>query len=416
MNLLKLRIVLVRLSITLVGFVSFLYYARQFEARSIIDALVFAAAIILFRVVDSRNPSFQISFDAPFVIAAILLLPLSEAYVIVLGSMLVASLISQEKVSLGGPIYQIAEKSLIIFSSGLMLGGKYMIGQGASGLNFFSTGSLSVIALCAIFFLFGLFIKELNTSLVKATPFWSSYISRLQSQVYMFFALSSIGVITALMYFSMGVYTLILFTIPLLAVRYSFKLLIDIKDTYHHTIAALSRVIEAEDPQQRSHSERVADLSTNIAKELGLIGDRLEAVSYSALLHDIGRLGLDEDSFDSYLDTDEITDDQIPHALIGAEILEQVEFLAPFASIVAKHHIPYSPNTRLIESEHPIESRIIAVGNYYDKLTNDSDISSRLTPNQAVARIKKESFQFDPKVVRSLINVLKRQGKLIAIR
>ena len=412
----QLRIVLVRSVVIITGFASFFYYVRQFELRSIIDGLVFAAAIVLFRLADSRNSSFQISFDSPFMIAATLLLPLPEAFVIVLGSMLVANLVSQEKVSFGGPMYHLAEKSLVIFSAGVILGGKYMIGQGDSGLNFFSTGSLSVVAFCGVFFLFGLFVRELNISLVKATPFWPSYISRLQSQGYMFLALSSIGVITALMYFSMGVYTLILFTIPLLAVRYSFKQFIDIKDTYRHTIAALSRVIEAEDPQKRSHSERVADISTNIAKELGLIGDRLEAVSYSALLHDIGRLGLDEDSFDSYLDTDEITDDQIPHALIGAEILEQVEFLAPFAPIVAKHHIPYSPDSRLIESDHPTESRIIAVANYYDKLTADSDVSSRLTPNQAVARIKKESFQFDPKVVRSLINVLKRQGKLIAVR
>ena len=416
MNSRRLKIVFLRIAVIIIGFSSFFFYVRFFELRSIADLFVFAAMIILLRLADSGNSSSHISFDSPFVIAAILLLPLPEAFLIILGSVLAANLITQEKVSMGAPIYQLAEKSLVIFASGLMLGGRYMTGQGESALNFFSIGSLSVIAICAVFFLFGLFIKELNISLVKATPFWSSFISRLYSQGFMFVALASIGVITALMNSSMGVYTLLLFTIPLLALRYSFKLLVEIKDTYRHTIAALSRAIEAEDPEQRSHSERVADLSTNIAKELGLIGERLEAVSYSALLHDIGRLGLDRDSFDSFLDTDEITDDEIPHALIGAEILEQVEFLAPFAPIVAKHHIPYSPNSRLTESEHPIESRIIAVADYFDNLTTNSDVASRLTPNQAVARIKKESFQFDPKVVRSLISVLRRQGKLISVR
>lgn len=147
-----------------------------------------------------------------------------------------------------------------------------------------------------------------------------------------------------------------------------------------------------------------------------LTGNRLEAVNYAALLHDIGKLGLETGSFDAYLDSDGITQQQIPHAMIGAEILEQVKFLRPFAKIVLKHHLSYEPNRRHNDIDHPLEARIITVANYYDQLTLGREVSQRLTPHQAIAKIKKDAFQFDPKAVRSLVSVLKKKGRLIVAR
>lgn len=415
MNSRQLKSLSTRIVIMAVGLSVFFYYAGQFQVKSAVEVAAFIVAVVAVKLTD-RFAEINVSFESPFIIAAIILFPLPDSLFIAVGGLLLTNFIRQEKEIPGGPLYLFAERSLVVFISSLWLGGKYLLAQGERQLNFFSYEAVLIILVCLTFFLFGLVLKEINLSLTRAVPFWPSFLSDLQllSQIYV--ALGSIGVLTALMFFSMGVYTLVLFIIPLLVVRYSFKLFLDIKDTYHQTIAALSRVIEVEDPHQSSHSERVAEMSTSIARELGLAGNRLEAVSYAALLHDIGRLGLDADSFDSYLDTDDITDEQIPHALIGAEILEQVEFLAPFASIVANHHVPFSPNKRQLDSEHPLESRIIAVANYYDRLTATREITRRLTPNQAVAKIKKEAFQFDPKVVRSLIGVLRRQGKLITVK
>ena len=216
----------------------------------------------------------------------------------------------------------------------------------------------------------------------------------------------------AMMYPSMGMWGVWLFGLPLIVVHYSFKLFLDIKNTYKHTISALTRAIQVEDHDQRSHSERVADLAVDIGKELGLHGEKLESLGYAAMLHDIGKLGLDVDSFDVLLDSREMNPEIAPHAQIGAEILEQVEFLKQYADVVRKHHLAFVSH-RAVNQEHPVEARIIAVANYFDQLTQTRIAERRLSTNQAVARIKKEAFQFDPKVLRALINVLRRQQRLI---
>src|SRR3989304_6767011 len=130
------------------------------------------------------------------------------------------------------------------------------------------------------------------------------------------------------------------------------------------------------------------------------------------MLHDIGKLGLDVDSFDILLDSRDMNPDLAPHAQIGAEILEQVEFLKQYSDVVRKHHLPFVSH-RSVDQDHPVEARIIAVANYFDQLTQTRIAERRLSTNQAVARIKKDSFQFDPKVLRALINVLRRQQRLI---
>lgn len=216
----------------------------------------------------------------------------------------------------------------------------------------------------------------------------------------------------SMMYSTMDMWGVFLFGLPLVVVHYSFKLFLDIKMTYKHTIAALTKAIQVEDSNQQSHSERVAALAIDIAKEMGFHGDRLEALGYAALLHDIGKLGLDVDSFDALLDSQDINDSIAPHAQIGAEILEQVGFLRKYADVVRKHHLPFE-SRRNVDLEHPLEARIIAVANYFDQLTQTPLAARRMSANQAVARIKREAHQFDPQAVRALISVLRRHEKLI---
>lgn len=413
----QLRTLTIRLIVMASGLTVFVYYFRLFRPRSLVETLAFIAAITLVRLFDLRlSAGEEVSLDASFTLAALLLFSFPDALLVSIGGLLLAALAQQPKVNFGGPLYLVAQRSLVILLAGLWLNGRYLLASADNRLNFFSWQALLVLGAGITYFLVELSLQELDNSLSKATPFWPSFLGALQFLAQIYLALASIGVLAALMYNAIGIYTLLLFAVPLIVVRYSFRLFLDIKNMYRHTIAALSRIIEVEDPNQRSHSERVADLATDIAKELGLTGNRLEAVGYAALLHDIGKLGLDVNSFDMYLDTKELSEDHIPHALIGAEILEQVEFLRSYAPIVAKHHLPFISSRRHVDVTHPLESRIIAVANYYDQLTLTREVSQRLTPNQAVAKIKKEAFQFDPKAVRALINVLRRQGKLIVAR
>jgi len=214
------------------------------------------------------------------------------------------------------------------------------------------------------------------------------------------------------MYRGMGYWSLVIFFLPLLVTRLSFKSFLGIRNVYRKTIEALANAIEAQNPNRHGHGRRVANYSVDIAKEIGVHGRELELIGYAALLHDIGMLGVDEDSLDHLLEQASSQSGEAPHALIGAEVVEQVDFLKDAADMVRKHHYPIdrlkSPD------EIPVGARIINVASNFDKLTRSDNPDERLTAYQAISRMKKDQgMKFDPKVVRALIDILRKQGRLM---
>ncbi len=401
-----------RIAIASVGLVLFVYHVRLADFSQILLAafMILVALVRLFEVVLPHGD--RISLDASLVIAAILLFDLPSALTIAIGAMLISTLSRQQKPDLGRPLYMLAQRSIVVIAAGFWLNGRYVTAPAPYTLDLLSFDLLRAAAVCLTFFLLEISLDQVSVNQKHESPFVPAFLGSLTLMGSTYFSLASVGVLISMMYPSMGIWSLVVFGLPLIVVHYSFKLFLDIKNTYKHTISALTRAIQVEDYHHKSHSERVADLSVDIGREMGLYGDTLERLGYAAMLHDIGKLGLDIDSFDAALDSRGMNKDVVPHAQIGAEILEQVDFLKEYADAVRKHHMPYS-NKRSIDSEHPREARIIAVANYFDQITQTPIAERRLTPNQAVARLKKEALQFDPKVLRALINVLRRQHKLI---
>ena len=216
-----------------------------------------------------------------------------------------------------------------------------------------------------------------------------------------------------LLYPFMRWWSLLFFAFPLLLTRHAFQLNLNIRRTYHHTIRALSRAIEAQAPNRQGHAERVTDYAVGIARELGVQGEDLKKIAYAALLHDLGKLGLDEDSLDSLLESKSSWNGESPHAIVGAEILEQVDFLQDASKIVRFHHEPFSGNA--IEQDGlPIGARIINVASRFDELTTAESADERLNFSQAIARLKKDQgLSFDPQVIRALIGLLQRRGEML---
>ncbi len=402
----------IRVVIVAVGFLLFFFNVRQAELNNLwLPALIVLVALV--RLAEIELPQGDgICLDAALVLAAMLLFNLPSALAIAIGGMVIATLSRQKTPDFGRPLYMIAERSIVVVTAGLWTGGRYVTAPAPNSLNLLSWDLLAAAALCLTFFVLEIGLDQLSVSNKHESPFIPAFLGSFALMSHIYFSLASIAVLIAMMYPSMGIWSILIFGIPLIVVHYSFKLFLNIKNTYKHTIAALTRAIQVEDYLHKSHSERVADLSVDIGREMGLFGDKLERLGYAAMLHDIGKLGLDIDSFDATLDSRNMNPDDVPHAQIGAEILEQVEFLKEYADVVRKHHLPFT-NKRNVNQEHPPAARIIAVANYFDLITQTPLADRRLTPNQAVARLKKESLQFDPKVMRALINVLKRQNKLI---
>jgi diguanylate cyclase (GGDEF)-like protein/putative nucleotidyltransferase with HDIG domain len=173
------------------------------------------------------------------------------------------------------------------------------------------------------------------------------------------------------------------------------------------TIQALALAIEAKDFTTYSHLQRVSVYANGLGKELKLDESQLQALWAASLLHDIGKLAVPEHiiSKPGKLTRAEFEKMKI-HPIVGAEILEQVEFPYPVVPIVLSHHekwdgsgYPYG----LKGEEIPIGARILAAVDCLDALASDRQYRKALPLDEAMAFVDSQSGKsFDPAIVALL--------------
>lgn len=223
-----------------------------------------------------------------------------------------------------------------------------------------------------------------------------------------YLTLAPLGFVLAAIYYYMGYIGLILFFIPLLLARHSFKMYTEMRENYLNTIETLIKSIEAKDKYTKGHSERVANYSVAIGKQMNLNEIDLEQLNYLALLHDIGKVGVSDTILNKNQKlTDEEFDMVKHHPQIGAEIVKDIKLLKDDQGVVLHHHerwdglgYPEGFKGELI----PLQARIIAVADSFDAMTSDRAyrraLSLEVAVNEIVACSEK---QFDPKVVEAFI-------------
>ena len=184
----------------------------------------------------------------------------------------------------------------------------------------------------------------------------------------------------------------------------------EIADLHMRTIEALALAIEAKDQTTHDHLQRVRVYAVEVAKELNVPADEMEALQAAALLHDIGKLAIPEHivSKPGRLTPEEFEKMKI-HPVVGAEILERVRFPYPVVPIVRSHHEKFDGTgypAGLKGEEIPIGARILSAVDFLDALASDRQYRRALPIDGAMARMMEESGKaFDPKVV----NVLRRK-------
>jgi diguanylate cyclase (GGDEF)-like protein/putative nucleotidyltransferase with HDIG domain len=181
----------------------------------------------------------------------------------------------------------------------------------------------------------------------------------------------------------------------------------EMADLHMRTIEALALAIEAKDQTTHDHLQRVRVYAVEVAKELKIDRSEMEALQAAALLHDIGKLAIPEHivSKPGRLTPEEFEKMKI-HPLVGAEILERVQFPYPVVPIVRAHHEKFDgtgyPNG-LRGTEIPMGARILAAVDFLDALASDRQYRRALPLNEAMARLVDESGKsFDPQVVAVL--------------
>jgi putative nucleotidyltransferase with HDIG domain len=173
------------------------------------------------------------------------------------------------------------------------------------------------------------------------------------------------------------------------------------------TIEALALAIEAKDENTADHLQRVRVYSMELAKELGVSADETEALQAASVLHDIGKLAVPEHiiSKPGRLTPEEFEKMKI-HPIVGAEILERVNFPYPVVPIVRAHHekwdgsgYPYG----LAGEAIPIGARILAAVDCFDALASDRQYRKALPLHDAMAKVVADAgTAFDPRVVEIL--------------
>ena len=184
------------------------------------------------------------------------------------------------------------------------------------------------------------------------------------------------------------------------------------------TLEALVNALEAKDPYLRGHSARVADLSANIATEMGFSEEDVDRVRMAGRLHDLGKIG----TRDAVVNKEgPLTADEFEHVkqhvIIGAQILAPLVHLGDIVAMVKSHHERFDGTgypDGLRGEEVPLGGRVIAAAEVYDALTTSRPYQEKMTPEQAVERMADLSGTvLDPKVYEALVRIVGRRQTLV---
>jgi len=175
------------------------------------------------------------------------------------------------------------------------------------------------------------------------------------------------------------------------------------------TIEALALAIEAKDHTTHTHLQRVRTYAVEMARELNLGEEQIEALRAAALLHDIGKLAVPEQIINKpgKLTPEEFEKMKV-HPIVGAEILERVAFPYPVAPIVRSHHERWDGSgypEGLAGEEIPMGARILAAVDCLDALASHRQYRPALPLAEAMEKVKEKAGSwFDPQIVSILEN------------
>lgn len=191
------------------------------------------------------------------------------------------------------------------------------------------------------------------------------------------------------------------------------RLYSELADSYVQTVLALANAMDARDTYTSDHSQRMAVLAEATGKEMGLDEEDLEALRWSALLHDIGKIGVPDEILlkPSRLDDEELATMRL-HPEIGANIIAPIKRLVNVAPIIRAHQEWYDGNgypEGMKGEAIPLGARILSVVDAYVAITDDRVYRKARSHQEAVSELERCSgTQFDPKAVNAFLEVLKR--------
>ncbi len=235
-----------------------------------------------------------------------------------------------------------------------------------------------------------------------------TYLARaLLHDLNVFVGLVLTGALFGELYGPLGWWALPMALLPYSFAHAAFRRLQETKVTYKQTIRALARIPEVSGLAVDGHADRTTDISTAVAKEMGLGPSVVEQVEFAALMHDIGRVSLNEPQVLRM----GFTDDDI--ARWSAEIIAESPYLERVADDVRQQYEPFRRPGQQDDPDISIVSRIVKVAAAYDWKVHEG----RSTPLSALETLHAgAAYDYDPEVVAALRRVLQNRRLLTPAR
>jgi putative nucleotidyltransferase with HDIG domain len=176
------------------------------------------------------------------------------------------------------------------------------------------------------------------------------------------------------------------------------------------SMMSLVGAIEAKDKYTRQHSSRVTKYAIEIAKSMGCSEDDLHMLRTYAPLHDIGKIGIDDNILNKKTRlTDQEYDKIKTHPLIGVNIVSPLMLDKEELSIIRNHHERWDGKgypDGLVANEIPFLSRILIVADSFDAMSSDRAYRKALPIEKCIEElIQNKGTQFDPEVVEASLKI-----------
>ncbi|MFC1674419.1 HD domain-containing phosphohydrolase [Candidatus Omnitrophota bacterium] len=184
---------------------------------------------------------------------------------------------------------------------------------------------------------------------------------------------------------------------------------------FYNVMHSFIRILEAKDKYTRGHSERVSEYAGKVAVKMGLSPEKTELLREAGLLHDIGKLGIQESILNK---RDKLTDEEWEvikqHPLIAEDILKPIILTPEMLETIKEHHERYDGKgyPKHLSGDHiNLFAHILAVVDSYDAMTSLRAYRQELSKETAIEELKKnKGTQFNPGVVDIFVQVLQEES------
>jgi putative two-component system response regulator len=189
---------------------------------------------------------------------------------------------------------------------------------------------------------------------------------------------------------------------------------VQLLNAYEATIESLSHALDLRDRETEGHSQRVTELTVQLAQALNMSSEEIMHLRRGSLLHDVGKIGIP----DSILQKPAPLTDQEwaimrRHPQLAYDMLNPIEYLRPALEIPLNHHENWdgAGYPRGLKGEEiPLAARLFAVIDVWDALTSNRPYRPAWSETDALTYIREQSGKhFDPQVVDLFFKVIKQE-------